>query len=168
MDIYPNICNAIVQHGGVKCFTLVLERSMGFVDLNEACIKALEKISIENPHAVLTSGAIALVLNMIDFFEISTQKRIIGILLNISKHSASEADLNEHLLPIVPALCMFLHSRGGGEDSAQKVESVSLIVLKIFESIFRFISPVSQPDKIGLQIAQIGSTGIVDAILSAL
>lgn len=108
MDIYPNICNSIVTHGGVKCFALVLERSMGYIDLNEACIKALDKISIENPHAILTSGAMGLVLNMIDFFEINTQKRIISILLNISKHSASESDLNEHLFPVIPCLCMFL------------------------------------------------------------
>lgn len=115
MDIYPNICNNIVTHGGVKCFAQVLERSMGFIDLNEACIRALEKISTENPHAILTSGAMGLVLNMIDFFEISTQKKIIGILLNISKHSASEADLNDHLLPLIPSLCLFLHVRGGSD-----------------------------------------------------
>jgi hypothetical protein len=45
---------------------------MGFIDLNEACIKALEKISLENPYAILTSGAMNLVLNMMDFFEITT------------------------------------------------------------------------------------------------
>jgi hypothetical protein len=45
---------------------------MGFIDLNEACIKALEKISIENPHAILTSGAMGSMLNMMDFFEITT------------------------------------------------------------------------------------------------
>lgn len=72
MDIFPNICNTIVTHGGVKCFALVLEQSMGFIDLNEACIKAIEKISIENPYAILTSGAMAPVLNMMDFFEITT------------------------------------------------------------------------------------------------
>jgi hypothetical protein len=72
MDIFPNICNNIVTHGGVKCFAQVLERSMGFIDLNEACIKAIEKISIENPYAILTSGSMLLVLNMLDFFEFAT------------------------------------------------------------------------------------------------
>lgn len=120
---------------------------MGFIDLNEACIKAIEKISIENPYAILTSGAMGPVLNMMDFFEITTQKRIISILLNISKTSASETDLNEHLLPLMPCLCMFLHNRGGPDNSA-KVETVSTIVLRIFESIFRFISPASQIDKL--------------------
>jgi len=146
MDIFPNICNNIVTHGGVKCFAQVLERSMGFIDLNEACIKALEKISNENPHAILTSGAMTLVLNMMDFFEITTQKRIISIILNISRHSASDVDLNDNLLPMLPCLCMLLHSRGAS-DSQTKIESVSSIVLRIAESIFRFISPHSQPDK---------------------
>jgi hypothetical protein len=90
MDIFPTICNTLVNHGAVKCFADVLERSMGFIDLNEACIKALEKISMENPYAILTSGAVGLCLNMMDFFENTTQKRIINILLNISRHSASE------------------------------------------------------------------------------
>ena len=60
MDIFPTICNSIVNHGAIKSLTNILEGSLGFVDLNEACIKALEKISIENPHAVLISGAIGL------------------------------------------------------------------------------------------------------------
>jgi len=89
---------------------------MGFIDLNEACIKALEKISIENPHAILTSGAMTLVLNMMDFFEINTQKRIIAIILNISRHSSSDVDLNDNLLPMLPCLCMLLHSRGAPDS----------------------------------------------------
>ena len=72
MDIFPNICNNIVTNGGVKCLAQVLERSMGFIDLNEACIKGIEKISTENPYAILTSGVMGLVLNMMDFFESTT------------------------------------------------------------------------------------------------
>ena len=147
MDIFPNICNNIVTHGGVKCFAQVLEQSMGFIDLNEACIKALEKISIENPHAILTSGAMNPVLNMMDFFEITTQKRIIAILLNISRQAASEIEMNDYLLPLIPCLCNFLQSRGG-PDSQYKIESVSSIMLRICECVFRFISPHSQLERV--------------------
>lgn len=115
---------------------------MGFIDLNEACIKALEKISLENPYAILTSGAMSLVLNMMDFFEMSTQKRIISTIMSISRHSANETDLNDQLMPMIPCLCMLLHQRGGS-DSASKIESVTHIVLRICESVFRFISPYS-------------------------
>jgi len=137
---------------------------MGFIDLNEACIKAIEKISTENPYAILTSGAMSSVLNMMDFFEISTQNRIINILQNISRHSASENDMNEHLLPLIPCLCMFLQSRGG----ADKIENISTIVLRIFESIFRFISPHSQLSRLSQQIEKISYTGIIDAILQSI
>ena len=108
MDIFPTICNNLVNHGAVKCFCEVLEKSMGFMDLNDACIKGLEKISAENPYAILISGALGLCLNMMDFFENTTQKRIIAIMMNISRHAASEQDLNDYLIPVLPALCMLL------------------------------------------------------------
>ena len=72
MDIFPNICNSIINHGGVKGITELLERTLGFDGLNEACIKAFEKISLENPYAILTSGALILCLNIMDFFELNT------------------------------------------------------------------------------------------------
>jgi len=90
MDIFPTVCGTIVNHGAVKSITDVLERTMGFIDLNDACVKCMEKISLENPYAILTSGAIGLCLNMMDFFEIPTQKRILTLMLNVSRHSASE------------------------------------------------------------------------------
>ena len=108
MDIFPTVCGSIVNHGAVKSIGEVLERSMGFIDLNEACIKCLEKISTENPYAILTSGTIGLCLNMMDFFEISTQKKILSMILNVSRHSATEQDMNEHILPVLPFLSMLL------------------------------------------------------------
>lgn len=105
MDIFPTVCGAIVNHGAVKAVAEVLERSMGFIDLNDACVKCMEKISIENPYAILTSGSVGLFLNMMDFFEITTQKKILSMTLNVSRHSASEQDLNDQILPILPSLC---------------------------------------------------------------
>lgn len=84
MDIFPTVCNSIVNHGVVKSLATILEGSAGFVDLNEACIKALEKVSLENPHAVLISGTIGILINMMDFFEYTTQSRILNLLLNVS------------------------------------------------------------------------------------
>jgi len=78
---------------------------MGIIDLTEACIKALEKISGENPHVVLTSGALNLSLGMMDFFENSTQKRILSLCLNSVKHIANEADFDKFVEPVIPLLC---------------------------------------------------------------
>jgi len=71
-----------------------MEGSMGFTDLSEACIKAFEKIAMENPYAVLTSKSLAFCLGMMDFFESNTQKRILVLLMNCSRHSGSEEDFN--------------------------------------------------------------------------
>jgi len=46
---------------------------LGMLDLNEACIKALDRIVIENPPAVLKSGAIPGMLEQMDFYNIGTQ-----------------------------------------------------------------------------------------------
>jgi hypothetical protein len=53
MDIFPTICATIVSQGAVICIVEVMERSMGFIDLTEACLKGLEKISTENPYVIL-------------------------------------------------------------------------------------------------------------------
>jgi hypothetical protein len=111
MDIFPTICNSIVSHGAVKALCDVMERSMGFIDLSEACIKAFDKISTENPYAILTSGALSLCLNMMDFFESNTQKRILQLVLNASRHSASEQDFDSFFAPVLPVLCMFVNLR---------------------------------------------------------
>jgi hypothetical protein len=55
MDISPNIVGTVVNHGGVQCLCETMINAMHFIELSEACIKALEKISVENPYVVLTS-----------------------------------------------------------------------------------------------------------------
>jgi phosphotransferase system glucose/maltose/N-acetylglucosamine-specific IIC component len=62
MDIFPGSVNTLVQAGLVKGMSNLLQNSFGFIDLSEACIKAFEKIVIENPPAVLRSGAVGVIL----------------------------------------------------------------------------------------------------------
>ncbi len=45
-----------------------MERALGDIELSEQCIKALEKIAEQNPYPVLQSGALGMILNMMDFF----------------------------------------------------------------------------------------------------
>lgn len=81
---------------------------MGFIDLTEQCIKALEKVSQESPRAVLKSGTLMALLNMIDFFDFSTQSKILQVLLNVGAHSESEADFEECLLPTMGTVCQMV------------------------------------------------------------
>lgn len=102
----------MVAHGTVKTVSDILERTMGFIDLNEACIRCLEKISLENPNVILTSGALPLILNMMDFFENTTQKKILTLVQNVSRNAAQETELTDHLIPLFPTLSMLLQTRG--------------------------------------------------------
>jgi hypothetical protein len=72
MDIFPSLVNGLVNAGLAKGMTTVMQGSIGFIDLSEACIKAYEKIVVENPPAVLRSGAVACIFQQMDFFELST------------------------------------------------------------------------------------------------
>lgn len=72
MDIFPSLVNGLVHAGLLKGMTAVMQNSMGFIDLAEACIKAYEKIALENPPEVLRSGAVGCILQQMDFFEMGT------------------------------------------------------------------------------------------------
>lgn len=108
MDISPNIVSHVVNAGGVNALCETMQTAMHFIELSEACIKALEKISHENPYVILTSQTLQISLNMVDFFEKTTQLKIIEIALNVSRHSASKKDYEQYLLPIMPAFSMLL------------------------------------------------------------
>lgn len=133
MDIFPSLVNAFVHAGLPKGMVDLIRNSMGFLDLAEACIKAFEKISNENPTAVLKCGAVAAVLEQIDFFELGVQMRIFKIIQKIARHSSSEADYDSHIQPLLPYICMNL-----GPDTARndpkKVEDSSKIICEIQES----------------------------------
>jgi len=45
MDIFPTLVNGLVNAGLAKGMATVMQSSIGFIDLSEACIKAYEKIS---------------------------------------------------------------------------------------------------------------------------
>ena len=62
MDIFPSLVNSLVNAGIIKGMTSVMQQSMGFIELSDACIKAYEKIVQENPPAVLRSGAMPIIL----------------------------------------------------------------------------------------------------------
>lgn len=72
MDIFPSLVNGLVNAGLVKGLVSVMESSVGFIDLTESCIKSMEKIVLENPPAILRSGAVALILQQMDFLEMGT------------------------------------------------------------------------------------------------
>jgi len=165
MDIFPSLVNGLVNAGLVKGMTTVLQGSMGFIDLSEACIKAYEKIVVENPPAVLRSGAVACIFQQMDFFELATQNRIFRIIQKIARHSTTEADFDSHILPILPFICMQLNLDAGQGDQ-KRVEDVSKIICEFQESFCIFYSPSADFQKVGQQFDKLLECGVFDIILA--
>ena len=106
MDIFPQLVNSLVNAGLLKGMTQLMQNTMGFVELAEACIKAYEKVALENPSAVLKSGAIGCVLQQMDFFVVGTQQRIFRTIQKVARHSTCESDFDTYLLPVLPFISM--------------------------------------------------------------
>jgi hypothetical protein len=73
MDIFPQLCNSLVNLGYVKAIKFTMDLNLGMLDLNEACVKALDRIVLEHPAQVLKSGAIPSLLEQMDFYGVGTQ-----------------------------------------------------------------------------------------------
>jgi hypothetical protein len=131
MDIFPTLVNTMVNAGLVKGMTTVLQSSVGFIDLSEACIKAYEKISMENPPAVLKSGAVGVILQQMDFFEFATQQRIFRIMQKVARHSTCENDFDTYVLPLIPYICMSLTIDNVQSDDQKRIEDLSKIMCEI-------------------------------------
>ena len=69
MDIYPQSIQNMIREDLIRHMCDTMEQMMGDTTVAEFCIKTFDKISIENPHAVLTSRGITMTLGMIDFFD---------------------------------------------------------------------------------------------------
>lgn len=167
MDIFPSLVNGLVHAGLLKGMVSLMQNSMGFVDLAEACIKAFEKIAAENPPAVLRCGAVAGVLQQMDFFELGTQQRVFRIIQKTARHSTSEADFDTHILPVVPFICMSLSPDTAGHDP-QKVEDGARIVCEIQDSFCLFYSPTLDFAKIAAQFDKLLACGVYDVVLEHL
>ena len=132
--------------------------------MSEACIKCLEKVVQENPPAVLKSGAIGVVLAQMDYFVMSTQRRIFKILLKIARHSANENDFDQHLMPVMPFILMNLNEDTIVNDLG-KFEDASKIVFEMQESFVLFLSPTHDFKKVGEQYDKLLAEGLFDIIL---
>jgi|TARA_B110000285_G_C15139367_1_gene629635 hypothetical protein len=164
MDIFPSLVNGLVNAGLVKGLTTALQGCGDLVELAEACIKAYEKVVVENPPAVLRSGAVPGMLGQMPFFELATQNRIFRIIQKIARHSTTEGDFETHILPILPFIADSLRLNPGQGDQ-KRVEDVSKIVCEVQESFCIFYSPSADFQKVGQQFDKLLETGVFEIIM---
>ena len=166
MDIYPQSIANMLREDLIRHMCDTMEQTMGDQMLAEFCIRTFDKISLENPHAVLTSKAIALCLGMIDFFDASAQAKILTLLFNCCRSAQSEEEFNQHFMNMVPQLCPMLQVHTEADQA--RAEKVSAIFSRMTESFAYFYSPAQNFEKIGKLWEKFAETGAVNCIVECL
>ena len=110
VDSLPHASGIIVTSGGIQVLAAKL-LNFEFIDLAEHSIKVLEKISIEHAMAIVKEGAFDTMINTMDFFESSVQKRILTIAVNIGKNLNNREALDK-VLVVLPIFIGLLEYRG--------------------------------------------------------
>jgi E3 ubiquitin-protein ligase TRIP12 len=81
----------------------------------ESSIKAIEKMSYENPYILIEKGAFISVLSFIDFFELSTRKSALKACVNMSKVGNNIDYIRNHILKAIPNLTNLSKLNGNSE-----------------------------------------------------
>ena len=117
MDIFPSSVNTIINHHGVTVLSQKIQ-NLEYIDLAEKAIRALERISSEAAHSVLTNANLDIILNMMDFFELDVQICILKMISNVCMNLNREEDI-EKLKSLLPALTNFLEIRGTSDKHSE-------------------------------------------------
>jgi E3 ubiquitin-protein ligase TRIP12 len=72
LDLNPLFTTTIVKNGGIPKIVMMTQ-NIEYIDIAENAIKAIEKISTENTLVLLENEALINILNLIDFFELSSR-----------------------------------------------------------------------------------------------
>lgn len=113
LDTVPNSSHLLVSQGGVGVLCRLL-LNLEYIDMAEHAVKCLERIAHDTPSALVREGVFPVMINILDFFEESTQKKIMATSVIISKAISTEEILNNNILPSLPEMSNLLVYRGLG------------------------------------------------------
>ncbi|GAM27040.1 hypothetical protein SAMD00019534_102150 [Acytostelium subglobosum LB1] len=111
IEALPGSVSAVVNHGavGVLCAKLL---SIEYIDLAEQSLQTLEKISIEQPTAVLRAGGLMAVLSYLDFFSTGVQRMAVSTAANICRQVPQDCfELVKDSVPILTNLLTYSDSK---------------------------------------------------------
>ena len=166
MDIYPQSIANMIREDLIKHMCDTMEQTMGDQMLAEFCIKTFDKISLENPHAILTSKAIVMCLNMIDFFDLPVQAKILTLLFNCCRSAQSEEEFNTHFMNMIPQLCPMLQVHSEGDQP--RAEKISSIFMRMTESFNYFYQPAQHFAKIQNLWERFAEAGVINCIVDCI
>jgi len=106
----PNVCSIIAACNGIPalCSKLV---NLSYIDVSEQAIKLLEKLAYEHAPQILQEGGLCTLLNVMDFFEVGTQRQILSLLSNLARGVLSQDLFKGQVSPALPLLATLLQYR---------------------------------------------------------
>lgn len=167
MDIFPNTIPQMVKEGLVTKACTVIQENIAYTDLAERAVQLFIKIAQETPVEVLDSPAVPTLLQINDFCDSVTQKKIMQLCQNVSLHSQTEEHYNGRALPIVEWLQprLGITPDPGNEKAAETVAST---VLNVVSSMGNFYTPSRDFDKYAAQFDKLVSNGLISMIVQVL
>jgi hypothetical protein len=103
LDINPRYTSSIIKWSGVTKI-VKMTQNIEYIDCAEAAIKAIEKMSYENPYAMIENDAFAAILSLIDFFDLNLRKSALKACVNMTKAINNMDYIKKFIIPAVPSL----------------------------------------------------------------
>lgn len=153
LDLNPAYTSTVKKYGGMPKIVLMTQ-NIEFIDLAEMAIKAIEKMSLENPFALLECDAFCSVLNLIDFFDLSLKKSALKACINMTLSISSYDIYNKFIFPAVPSLTGL--TKFNQNDSDHSVSSSAILCFFYIFSNIKAYNLYTNDNKIEMNILQWG------------
>ena len=134
LDINPHSTNTIVKYNGIQKI-ISMSQNVESIEGVESSIKAIEKMSYENPYILIEKGAFISVLSFIDFFELSTRKSALKACVNMSKVGNNIDYIKNYILNAIPNLTILSKLNGNSEIEKNIVDLAIQSIYNILNGV---------------------------------
>ncbi len=132
LDINPNSTSSIIKFNGIQKI-ISMSNNVESIDGVESAIKAIEKMSYENPYVLVEKNAFLNILSFIDFFDLPLRKTALKACVNMSKRGNSFEYYKNHIESAIPNLTN-LAKLSGNSDIEKNI--VDLAIQCFYNIIF--------------------------------
>mmetsp|Transcript_8059 Transcript_8059/g.15832 ORF Transcript_8059/g.15832 Transcript_8059/m.15832 type:complete len:1364 (+) Transcript_8059:41-4132(+) len=133
LDTLPNLAKVFVTSGAIPAICSKLT-SLDFIDLAEGAIKALEKLGYESAQVILQEGVLSTLVELIYFFDVDTQKRIMRVLTMLGATATNQELFTQYVEPALPSLMPHLNSDEGSPLTEFALQFFHVLIDAVGES----------------------------------
>ncbi len=114
LDINPRYTSCIIKWNGVGKI-VKMTQNIEYIDCAESAIKAIEKMSFENPYAMIENDSFSAVLSLIDFFDLNLRKSALKACVNMTRVINNMDYIKKFIIPAIPSLTSLTKFIGNSE-----------------------------------------------------